>query len=220
MKKLLLAISILLMLTLTACGASSTATPVPVTASDPAAGTLPATSQLVIGTLKLDGTANAVTAAQAAELLPLWQVYQSLSASDTAAPAEVDALLQQIQSTMTADQTKAIIDMQLTQQDVFTFMQEQGLSLGGGQSNSGTSQNGTSQSGGQQNGGGFAPPDGGMPGGMPGGGPGQGTGGQSLSPDQIATAQAARAQSGGNLNRIPTPLVEALIQYLKEKAGS
>jgi hypothetical protein len=47
-----------------------------------------------------------------------------------------------------------------------------------------------------------------------------GTGGQSqnLSADQIATAQAAREASGGNM--IPAPLLNALIEFLKQKAGS
>jgi len=34
---------------------------------------------------------------------------------------------------------------------------------------------------------------------------------------EIATAQAARQAGGGN--RIPTPLINALIEFLKKKAG-
>ena len=53
--------------------------------------------EMVVGTFKLEGTDNAVTADQAAKLLPLWQVYKDLSASTSAAQEEVDALAEQIQ---------------------------------------------------------------------------------------------------------------------------
>ena len=48
--------------------------------------------QVAIGTIKLDGTENAVTAEQAKELLPLWETLQVLEGSDTAATEEKDAL--------------------------------------------------------------------------------------------------------------------------------
>ena len=41
------------------------------------AQTMPLSEKLALGTLKLEGTSNAVTAKQAADLLPLWQVYSS-----------------------------------------------------------------------------------------------------------------------------------------------
>jgi hypothetical protein len=176
--------------------------------------------QILIGTFKLDGTDQAVTSQQAAELLPLWQVYKDLSSSDTAAQEEIDGLVQQIQDTMTPDQMRAITDMNLTRQDMFTVMQDQGIVQGRGQGD----QNG--------NGGnftppeGFVPPDGGPPGGFgggePGGFPGGGgnrQGGQNFTPEQIATAQAARGQGGG-FNRLPPGLIDALIQYLEKQAGS
>src|SRR5512135_2140633 len=56
-------------------------------------------NMLLVGTLKLEGTDQAVTADEAGKLLPLWQAYRSLSTSQTAAEAEVEALLNQIQST-------------------------------------------------------------------------------------------------------------------------
>ena len=47
---------------------------------------------------------------------------------------------------------------------------------------------------------------------------------QGLSPDQIATAQANRAENGGGggfrFNGAPAPLIEALVKFLQEKAGS
>ncbi len=47
---------------------------------------LPATMQLVVGTLKLDGTANEVDVQTATELLPLWQAAKSLSNNDFDCP--------------------------------------------------------------------------------------------------------------------------------------
>jgi hypothetical protein len=226
MKKFTFTILTILIMTLTACGSPATnqANPASGNQNGPAAGELPVTTRLILGTFKLEETANAVTAEQAVELLPLWQTMLVLSESDTAAAQETEALVTQIQETMTAGQTQAITDMNLTREDMMSIMQEQGLAMGGapagGQSNN--------PQGGNPNGGGFgsdefpsgAPPQGGFPGGGPGGGgPGDGGGqGSGLTPDQIATAQAARQQGGGNM--IPSPLINALIEFLGQKAGS
>jgi uncharacterized membrane protein YgcG len=215
MKKISLTIVTILILTLTACGSATTSndsSSFPPVGSP--AGELSASAQLIIGTLKLKETQNAVTAEQAAELLPLWQTMQVLSESDSAAVEETEALIAQIQESMTAGQVQAITDMNLTREDMMTIMQEQGMAMGaGGQGNS--SQSGNSSSSGQavRPGGGMPPPNGEFPG----GGPGIGGGGQSLSPDQIATAQASRQQSGGSF--VPPVLINALIEYLQEKAG-
>lgn len=91
-------------------------------------------NMLLVGTLKLEGTDQAVSADEAAELLPLWQAYRSLSNSQTAAEAEVDALLNQIESTMSADQVKAIEALSLTNTDMMSLMQ----SMGGGMGPQGT----------------------------------------------------------------------------------
>lgn len=176
---------------------------------------LPLATQLLIGTFKLEGTPNAVTAEEAAKLLPLWQVYKDLSSSTSAAPQEVEALASQIQSTMTPEQTQAITDMKLTRRDMFDVMQKLGLATGF----SGTPRaNGTPRAGGS---GGFP---GGGGGGFPGGGGsgfnGGGGGGQNLSPQQLATLQARRSQNGasdGQFARIPAPLFDALIKLLQTK---
>jgi hypothetical protein len=181
------------------------------------AGSLPATTQIAIGTLKLDNTDNAITADQAAKLLPLWETMRVLETSDTAAKQEVDALGTQIQETMTDKQMQAITTMNLTRQDMFAVLQTQGVGFGNGQ------QNNSQQSGNSSNNRGFTP--GGFgPGGPPDGGGFQagrqgfgGGQGQNRSASQIATAQAARQAGGGN--RIPTPLINALIEFLKKKAG-
>lgn len=218
MKKLLLATLTTLTLILTACDASS---------NTPQAGpanqdqTLPPATQLIVGTFKLDGTAQAVTAEQAKELLPLWQVYQDLSTSDTAAQEEKDGLVEQIQETMTAEQTQAITDMNLTQRDIFTLMQEKGLGGGSGQRNN--SNGGTSTGNGNNfpgAGGGFTPPDGGMPGGgfpsdggFPGGNQSRNNGSSSSQNGTDTTTARPQMNAG-------TVLLEPLIELLKQKAGS
>lgn len=222
MKKILLSISMALMLALVACGSSSSATQQ--TDSGSQDGNLPIQMEILIGTFELEDTDQAVTPQQAVELLPLWQVYNDLSTSDTAAQEEIDGLIQQIQDTMTPDQMKAIADMHLTRQDMFTAMQDQGITQGRGQGN----QNGSGGDFTPREGfgppDGFVPPEGGQPGGF-GGGEGGGfqgggrQGSQNFTPEQQSTAQAARGQGGG-FNRLPPGLIDALIQFLEQKAGS
>ena len=218
MKKFTCIILTILILTLTACSSASTSndsSSLPQVGSP--AGELSASAQLIVGTLKLKETQNAVTAEQAAELLPLWQTMQVLSESDTAADQETEALIAQIQETMTAGQVQAITDMNLTREDMMSILQEQGLAIGGGPAGRNTN----SQNGNTTGGGGFRPgsdelPGGAPPGGFPGGGPGGG--GSGLSPDQIATARASRQNSSGSF--VSPILINALIEYLQEKAGS
>ena len=220
MKKITLTILTIFILTLTACGgnASDPANPASVPQNGSSADTLPADTQLIIRPLKLEDTTQAVPAEQAAELLPLWQTLQVLSDSDTAADQEKEALIAQIQETMTDEQMQAITAMNLTREDMFAIMQEQGMATGAGSQNNG-SQSGSSSS---NSGGGFGPGSGSMPvppdGGFPDGGPGFGGGGQTMSEDQIATAQASRQAASGNT--IPAALVNTLIEFLQEKAGS
>ena len=227
MKKLTFSVFTVLILALTACGGGTSNAQQfnQGQSTDTSPAEMPLASKLVVGSFKLEGTDNAITAEQAAELLPLWEVYQQLSTSDTAAQEEVTALTEQIQETMTTDQMSAIDAMNLTPQDIFTVMQEQGVQSGG-------NQQGTQNNGSQQNGNNFGPPEGGGqffvgPGG--GGAPGGDGGsrrfgdGQGLSPEQIATAQARRAENGGGgnfrFNNTPAPLIEALVKLLQERAA-
>jgi hypothetical protein len=202
-----------LFLVLTACNASNRPQPASATASD----TLPIETQLVIGTLQLEGTEQAVTGEQAKELLPMWQVYQELNSSSTAAQAEIDGLVEQIQETMTSDQMNAITTMELTQSDIFAFIQEQEISVGGSQRSSSSTQSS----------GGIAPPDGGgappeavmIGGGAP---PDGGIGDMGDTVPVVSTDQGqdAGASSGlGGTASIPTVLIEALIQHLEQMAG-
>ncbi len=232
-KKIIIAFMILMTLNLAACGSNGANDPsLAMTTGETATGTLPPLAQITIGMFKLENTKQAVTAEQAAELLPLWQVYQSMSTSDNAAQEELEALVEQIEDSMTSEQMNAISDMKLTQEDLFAVMQEQGFAPVGGQGLS-AEQIATAQAGGGSgggSGGGFTPPDGGFPpSGAPGeapggfqGGPGQGTGGQNLNTVQMATARAERSAGagGGMFNRVPPMLVEAVIKFLETKAGS
>jgi len=221
MKKLTYTVILILALTITACGSQSRSnsfSPASATQNGTSAGELPAVAQIALGTLKLDKTANDVTTDQATKLLPLWETMQLLETSDTAAKQEIDALSTQIQETMTAQQMQAITAMNLTRQDMFSILQTQG----GGTGNNpqfGNTQNGNSSGNRNRNfgGGGFVPGAGGPPADGGGFGGGQGFGGQNRSASQIATAQAARQTRAGN--RIPAPLINAVIELLKKKSG-
>jgi len=89
-------------------------------------------NQLALGTLNLEDTPQAVTADQAATLIPLWQALRGTMNSGAAAQAEVDALLKQIEGAMSAEQLSAIRAMKLTQGDLRAWAQSQGLSAGTG----------------------------------------------------------------------------------------
>ncbi|NUQ38082.1 MAG: hypothetical protein HUU23_09845, partial [Caldilineales bacterium] len=122
------------------------------------AGALPVPSQLILGSLRLEETEQAIDAAQAAQLLPLWQAYQTLSNDDTTAAAELTAIINQIQDSMAPGQIAAIAAMRLTTEKAEALIQEEGLVVMGRGAGSGQ---GSGQSGGF--------PGGGFPGGMPGG---------------------------------------------------
>jgi hypothetical protein len=217
MKKFTFTILTILLLTLTACSTANGVGLASGTQGAAPAGDLPMTTQLILGTFRLEGTENDVSAEQAAELLPLWQTVQILVESDTAAQQETEALTAQIQETMTAEQMQAITDMDLAREDMMSIMQEHGLAMGGGNNNSQSGNSSNNSGGGFGPAGGMSPPDERGP--LPGGGPGMGPGGQgsNLSPDQIATAQALRQERSESF--IPPMLIEALIEYLHEKAG-
>ena len=222
MKKItILAILLIAAVVLSACAAQET-TPVandsPASNSTPASGLNPLSGQeqLIVGSFNLEGTGNAITPEQAQELLPLWQTMKALSTSDTVATLEIEALLKQIQETMTTEQTQAITAMGLTRTAMFTFMQEKGIESSlAGRGGQGT---GTMPEG-------FTPPDGFVPGqgGGPGGGQGRPGGAdiQNLSPEQQATSQARMAErtaNGDTLNQRVNPAVyDAIIDLLKSK---
>jgi hypothetical protein len=125
-------------------------------------GALGVSNQLALGTIQLEGTDHAVTPGQATALLPLWQALQG----GVTVQAEVNAVLRQVEGTMTPEQLAAIAAMQLTQEDLRAWMQEQGLGAGGGFPGTGGAQESspevraTRQA---ESGGGWLPPGGEMP---------------------------------------------------------
>lgn len=171
--------------------------------------------QLAVGIFKLEGTPQAVTADQAAQLIPLFQLYGQLETSSTSAQQELSATFDQIKGTLTPDQVNAITAMNLTNQQAFAFMQQQGIIQAGGFGFNGTPQANRTPRANGGGGGGF--PGGGF--GGPGGG-GPGGNGQNLNPSQIATLQARRAQGGGGggfRNGLPASLINALVKLLQSK---
>lgn len=167
--------------------------------------------QLALGSLSLEETESAINAALAAKLLPLWQAYQSLSNSDTAADAELNALLNQIQDTMNPEQVQAIAGMKLTDEGVDARFEELGIGFGG-----------AGLGGENNNGAGGGSPRGGFPrGGPPGGGPGGGLGGGEFSPEARETAMAERFGEGVDFAAIIRERItmNALIRTLQVKTG-
>jgi hypothetical protein len=75
-------------------------------------------SKLALGTLRLEGTEQPVSADLAAQLLPLWQLLAEMSTNAAAAPQETAAVVEQIQATMAPEQISAIDEMQLSEDDL------------------------------------------------------------------------------------------------------
>jgi len=200
----------------------------------------PLSSKLAIGTLSLEGTNLAVTADEAAQLVPLWKAVRSLGSNNNTSQAEIDAVYKQIEDTMTPDQIKAIEKMSMTANDTRALMQKLGIQAqqfgngGGNFQNLTESQRATqiaqfAAQGGNGNfrggfeGGAGAPPGGGdfgpgggvVPGGNPQGGQTNQSGtGTTRTQRTPSATQLARRQGGGS-----TFIIEPLIRLLQERAG-
>jgi hypothetical protein len=223
--KEIIAIPVLLILalTLTACGAtagssqsnsasgssalntgsSNSSNQAPVNGT-PVGG--PSAMQLAVGMLKLEGTSNAVTAQEAAKLLPLWQSLQQTESTaipqggpqgtpgarpDAGMMQQIDTQVIAIQNAMTPAQIQAITAMNLSRQDIFTTLQQAGITMGG-----------------------------------PGQGGGFGTSGGTFTPRQgtppVAGTPGAFRRNGGRQgfgNFMPQSEVNGIIQFLQKKAG-
>jgi len=199
-KKIFWTTLVLFTLTLTAC-ASIARTTGTAASGRSSAVELPVQTKLILGTINLEETANAVTVEQAKELLPMFYVLQDLNDSDTAAQEEIDGLVNQIQETLTAEQVQAIDDMSLSMRDVFALTQG---------SSGGSSSTDTASTSGADRGGAGGPPDmgGGMPGGMPGGGFAS-TGTTSTNSDTSARITM--------MTSTPSALFDAVIELLQTK---
>jgi len=164
--------------------------------------------QLAVGSLLLEETDLAIDADLAGSLVPYWKLYVSLTESDTTAPQELDALINEIQSLMTQDQVSYIAGLELIQEDLMTLINELGIFE-------------DLRAAGTGDGSGADRPEGFPAGG--GGGQGGGRGAEGMDPELVATMQAEREEDGGGSfrnNRFTIPLVEKLISLLEEKAGS
>lgn len=165
------------------------------TASYP--GALSASSQLMLGILRLEGSDNAITSEQAKALLP---VLQSLQGQSLKAEAERSAVWASVEAQLTPAQIKAIADMRLTQDDLQTWMRDNSQTPGpmpGGPQ--GTPGAGPGQG---------APRPRGTPGAGPGGARPQGT------PGAPPTFGAGGASGQSNI------LLNGLIRLLMQKAGA
>lgn len=137
-QKYLSLILIILALALAACGGTDEAAEVVdvesggetavATLTDDYDDALTIRNQLLLGVMRLEGTPQAVTTEQAAELTTLWQAFAALSDSGTAAPEETEAIQNQIIAALTVEQVNAIVTMQLTNAKMQEFYVETGVS--------------------------------------------------------------------------------------------
>lgn len=214
-KTTLLTILFLTALALSACGAfgtsGSSSSPTGAFRSS-AARNLPLTPEatLALGTIKLEGTPEAVDPSMAAKLLPLWQLMAQLNGSSSSAPQEVAAVLGQIQATMNSAQLKAISSMQLTTADIFTASQS---------SRTGATASGSTAAGRGQGGAGGARVffGGGGPGGGGFGGGFGGAGGARPTTGTTASATQTPQQLG---NQISLIVVDQVVQLLETRVRS
>lgn len=183
--------------------------------------------QLVVGTVKLEGTTESITSEQALVLIPLWTNLKTLmeinatnqiqggavngEAQQMSTPqnqTEITTILQQIQDVLTAEQINAIVNINITQDVVTSFMEANNIT---------TTNAGAQQGGSMGAGAGGTPPEGTPPAGGPGGdagGPPSGGGGQPANGTGSATMQPGQ---GGMGERISTELIDLLLQLLQTK---
>lgn len=180
---------------------------------------MPLAMTLALGTLKLEQAEYPVDSTQAGELLTLWKAARTLSESETTAAEEIQAIIKQIEETMTPQQTQSIEDMQLSFEDTRQIYDDLGIEFGGGGFGNLDPEIQATIEAARESG---QSPPGGFGGGFPGsgpGGPGGGFGGGEFSPEARQTAIAER----GGFQRaglgIPRPLLDALIDYLETKAN-
>lgn len=155
--------------------------------------------QLLTGIFMLADTNLSLTGEQTAQFIPLWTSLKDITQNSTA-QEQTDAILQQIESTLTAEQVKAIADFKITRQSMMSVLQDKGVTMGGPQGN------------GRPNGQGAGTPPNGTP---PAGGPGDGNGNP---PQMNGTPQAGNPPQGRG-GFLPPELIDALIQFLQGTQG-
>ncbi len=211
--KLLILVTSIAVTVLMAAGCSGSAI------STASAGSgLSTATRLAVGTLKLEGTSQAVTASQAKELLILWEAYQSMSSSETTAQVEVEALVSQIESALTAEQVQAIEAMDLTTQSVSEVAQPAAVASANSTSGNSVSASGSTSSSASSS---VAPSDG--SGGAPGGGMPMNsnpladvTGGTSAQSTPSATQQTNTVST----TQVDPMVLQALIRLLQTRSST
>jgi len=158
-----------------------------------------------------------VTGSQASTLLPLWKAVYKMGNDKSASSAEVSALYEQIQGTLTADQISSIEKLTWTQQEISALTQKYGSAPSGQSASASTSASTSSSS--QQSGGG--PAD------MGGGGPmsditgtGMNTGSTTSSTtakSSSSTAKVSQTSSSSTLNPV---FASAIITVLKQRISA
>ncbi|MHB0875218.1 MAG: hypothetical protein ACYC5O_04130 [Anaerolineae bacterium] len=158
-------------------------------------------SQLAIGTFYLEDTDLAVTAEQAAILVPLWQTVQSLAAAESPSQDDLATAQEAVQAAMTEEQLQAIEGMDQGSEEVTALMSSLGVALPTGMPAGGQMPQGTPPAGGQVPQG--TPPAGGQdPQGTPPAGDGQQPG----------------VRLGG-MGMVDSALLDKLIELLQERAA-
>ena len=182
-----------------------------VLSTDYAEDALSVEMQLVVGSLILGESDQAVNSELASSLVPYWKMYISLAESDSAAVEEMDGVVSEIQALMTDDQVGYIAGLQLTQESMKILLDDSGimdqLSLESMGTGDGTGER----------------PEGMVPGSGAGAGAGAGMDSEGMDPELIATMQAEREEEGAesvSANRLLVPLIEELILQLEGIAGS
>ena len=200
-------------------------------------GALTGVTELLVGTLQLEGTENEIDAATAAQLVPLWKAYRALMLSDTTVAVELEALEKQIRAAMSSAQVKAITAMHLTAEDMTTALQEHGglgeMAADGTDTDQRQALRAAAGGTGGGGGGGGMPAGGGGGGGgggMPAGGGDMPAGGAMVAGGDAAmlaggmdpSAMAAMFEgngttAGAQTNRMLTPLIQVVITLLEGK---
>lgn len=165
----------------------------------------PILMQVAVGIYQLENTDQAVTTAQAQELLSLLTLLKDAIAGGTTTQEQVDALTQQAVAVLTPEQIQTIAAMQVTQEAAMSVMQELGPGMGGPGMGAGN----------PLSGGMGQPPQGDMPQGTP---PAGGPGGQPPTDGQMGMPLAGGMQRG--VGSIPPALLDALIEFLQAKTAS
>jgi hypothetical protein len=226
MFKKIIAIGIFLVLTISIVACSGVSIPGATSSAQKASQTQSTTNsqltvqeKLGVGILKLEETSLAVTADQATTLLPLWKAIKSLGADQNASQAEVQALYQQVEESLTSEQVQAIEQLTWTQDDLNTMMQQYGAQAAQSSTSTSKSTSSTSAASAAQG----QPPDagamaGGGPGGMPGG---DMTGAMPVDAQtgaQVQTTQSAQPAVNTTMN-LNLLFADSVVTLLKQSAG-